>query len=94
METIPLFTILAALGWTEVDYFSFDIEGIELSVLKLFPFHLVKFKVLIVEVMFYTESEKNELHELLQDNGYHFVRNMQVDKVYVHNSVKHLLKSK
>ncbi len=75
-----------------MDYFSFDIEGSELSVLKSFPFNLFKFKVLIVEVMFYKEEEKRELNELLLNNGYHFVRNMEVDKIYVHENVKHLVK--
>lgn len=92
VQTIPLYTILAALEWTEVDYFSFDIEGSELAVLKSFPFSLFKFKVLIVEIMFYKEEEKKELHELLQRNGYHFVRDMEVDKIYVHETVKHLVK--
>lgn len=92
VQTIPFYTILAAIGMTEIDYFSFDIEGSELAVLKTLPFHLVTFKVLIVEVMFYTKEQKEELHELLLKNDYHFVKKMQVDRVYVHNSVKHLLK--
>jgi len=91
VQTIPLYTVLASLGWTYVDYFNFDIEGVELNVLRQFPFDQFIFKVLIIEVMFYTEEEKKELDTLLTSNGYHFVKNMQIDKVYVHNSVKYLL---
>ncbi|CAL8144903.1 unnamed protein product [Orchesella dallaii] len=93
VETLPFYTLLAALGWTEIDYFSFDIEGIELSVLKTFPFDLIKFKVLIIETMFYTEEEKKELDTLLTSNDYQFVKNMQVDKIYIHKSVSHMLGS-
>lgn len=91
VQTIPLYTILAALGWTEVDYFSFDIEGLELAVLKTFPFHLVTFKVLIIEVYFITEEETQELNTLLLQHDYQFVRQMQIDKIYVHNSVRHMI---
>lgn len=91
VQAIPFYTILAALGWTEVDYFSFDIEGVELAVLKTFPFHLFRFKVLIVEVMFYTPDKKQELHELLLRNDYNFVKDTQMDRIYVHNSVKHMI---
>lgn len=92
VQTMPFYTILAALGWTEADYLSFDINGLELAVLKTFPFHLFTFKVVIIEVMFYTTEMIRELHELLLTNDYYFVKDMHVDdKIYVHNSVKHMI---
>lgn len=91
VQAIPLYSVLAAVGWREVDYFSFDIEGQELAVLRNFPFELVTFKVIVIEVMFYTPEEKMELDELLHKKGYLFVKNLQVDKIYVHESLRHLI---
>ncbi|ODM92844.1 Protein Star [Orchesella cincta] len=91
VQTMPLYTVLAALAYTAIDYFSFDVEGAELAVFKNFPFELVTFKVLVVEIMFYTQVERQELHDLLISKGYVFVKDLQVDKVYVHNSVKDMI---
>ena len=38
-ECFPLLTLLKALGVDVVNYFSLDIEGHELPVLKAVPFH-------------------------------------------------------
>ncbi len=45
VECFPLYSILLAINRTVVDYFSLDIEGIELRVLKAIPFDLVTIKV-------------------------------------------------
>jgi hypothetical protein len=45
VECFPLYSILLALNQTVVDYFSLDIEGIELRVLKAIPFDLLTIKV-------------------------------------------------
>lgn len=94
VPAIPLYTLLAALGWKEVDFFSFDIEGKELSVLKTFPFERVVFKVLIVEVsqMYVTPGIEREMDGLLKKNGYVFVRDMQIDKIYVHGKYKNMIR--
>lgn len=83
---IPLYTLVAALGWNEIDYFSFDIEGQEMAVLKTFPFHLVIFKVLIVEVsgFYVTPMQMEEMDALLTSKGYIFIKNMDMDRLYVH----------
>ncbi len=38
VQCMPLFSLLAALNVTTVDYFSLDVEGSELKVLKTIPF--------------------------------------------------------
>ncbi|ODM90238.1 hypothetical protein Ocin01_16440 [Orchesella cincta] len=63
----------------------------ELNVLKTIPFDLIKFNVLIIEVYFYSEAEKTELDTLLTSNGYQFVKNIEVDKIYIHKSVSYML---
>lgn len=42
---LPLYSILMALNNPPVDYFSLDVEGYELSVLKTIPFDKVLIKV-------------------------------------------------
>jgi len=37
-QCFPIFSLLSALDVKVVDYFSLDIEGAELAVLKTFPF--------------------------------------------------------
>ena len=48
----PFHSILSAIGNPSVDYFSLDIEGIELDVLKTIPWDKVDIKVAcIVQLM-------------------------------------------
>jgi Methyltransferase FkbM domain len=45
VQCFPIYSILAALNRTTVDYFSLDIEGDELSILKTIPWDLVDIRV-------------------------------------------------
>lgn len=45
-QCFPLYSMLIAVGRTQVDYFSLDIEGSELQVLKTIPWHKVDIKVI------------------------------------------------
>lgn len=74
-----------------MDYFSFDIEGQELAVLRNFPFHLVSFKVIIIEVYFYSTLEIKELDELLESHGYFFVKKMDIDNIYVNENYRYMI---
>ena len=42
---LPFFSVLLALGNPTVDYFSLDVEGAELPILKTIPWHKVQIKV-------------------------------------------------
>ena len=62
----PLHTILFAIGNPSIDYFSLDIEGLELDVLKTIPWDKVDIKVTtIVQIInlithkfnFFSQSE-------------------------------------
>ena len=48
VQCFPLYSILLAVNQTTVDYFSLDIEGDELAVLKTIPMHKVNIKVRIL----------------------------------------------
>lgn len=45
VQCLPLFSLLSAINVTTVDYFSLDVEGSELGVLKTIPFDKVLIKV-------------------------------------------------
>ena len=41
VDCLPLFTLLAALDFPTVDFFSLDVEGAELGILQTIPWHQV-----------------------------------------------------
>ena len=45
LQCFPLYSYLAALNVTTVDYFSLDVEGAEFSILKTIPWNKVDIKV-------------------------------------------------
>ena len=45
VQTIPLYSILVAVDFMEVDLFILNINGNEMNVLRNFPFHRVLVKV-------------------------------------------------
>ncbi len=49
MPCFPLESILAALNRTHVDYFSLDVEGKEVEILKTVPFDRIQIDTLSVE---------------------------------------------
>ena len=50
LQCVPLYSVLQALGNPRVDFFSLDIEGADLQVLKTIPFDQVDFSVIMIEV--------------------------------------------
>ena len=62
-------TLLLVLNRTTVDYFSLDVEGPELQVLKTIPFDKVDIKVLTVEFL-HTKKGKVQLQQFMLSKGY------------------------
>lgn len=48
VQCFPLYTYLLALNVTVIDYFSLDVEGSELNVIKTIPFDKIDIKVSLV----------------------------------------------
>jgi hypothetical protein len=46
LQCFPLYSILLAIGRTQIDYFSVDVEGSETKILKTVPWHRVDIKVI------------------------------------------------
>ena len=42
VQCLPLYTLLAAMDFPKVDFFSLDVEGAELGILQTIPWHQVK----------------------------------------------------
>ena len=47
VQCFPFYSILLAVGRTDVDYFGLDVEGAEYKILETIPWHKVNIKVII-----------------------------------------------
>ncbi|CAL7935565.1 unnamed protein product [Xylocopa violacea] len=94
VQCFPFHHLMAALNVTTVDYFSLDIEGHELKVLKTIPFDKINIKTLSVEFS-HVEGGKRELIDFMESKNY-FVYSLVVrddnlahDIIFVKRSVSH-----
>lgn len=69
VQCFPLASILFALNRTRVDYFSLDVEGSELKVLRTIPWDKVDIRVLSVEFRHVPEG-KQVMKEYMAKQGY------------------------
>ena len=65
----PLESILLALNHTHVDYFSLDVEGLELDILKTIPFDRIQIDTLSVEYI-HGEGGKEAYTDYMERQGY------------------------
>jgi len=77
----PLETILLALNRSHVDYFSLDVEGVELDILKTIPFDRITVNVFSVEYRHTpnaenTEGAKKEMITYMTSKGYTLVKDI------------------
>jgi len=80
--------LLNSLGVHIIDFFSLDVEGGELEVLKGVDFKSTKFNVIVAESFTRTHTEKRKstlVRCLLESNGYIFVGEIARDYVFVHS---------
>jgi len=91
---LPLMSILYAIGNPTIDYFSLDIEGVELDVLKTIPWDKVDIKILSIEVGNNgRENYGEKVDKLMIQAGYTKVLDMccdkwELDNVYVRNDYR------
>ncbi|ODM93917.1 Protein Star, partial [Orchesella cincta] len=83
VQCYPLYSVLSAIDKLTVDYFSLDIEGAELAVLKTIPFDKVSIKTISVEI---NNNQEAEVTQLLQAHGYKKMKYVQ-DNGYTHDAV-------
>lgn len=78
VQCFPLYSILLALNQTTVDFFSLDVEGDELQVLKTIPFDKVNIKMITVEYVHQTGTV-DELNQFMVGKGYEPLIRMHKD---------------
>lgn len=69
VQCLPLWSLLQALKRTRIDYFSLDVEGHELEVLKTIPFDKVDIRTLSVEFI-HGKDGKEVLRNYMENLGY------------------------
>ncbi|XP_047738176.1 uncharacterized protein LOC125178464 [Hyalella azteca] len=69
VQCFPFYTFLLATNITAIDYFSLDVEGQELNVLKTIPWHQVDIKVISVEYQ-HVEGGKAAVNAHMEAVGY------------------------
>ena len=96
MQCLPLYSILKAIGRTEIDLLSLDIEGAEYEVLDAtFKAKDFKFKVGTIEVTSFGKVFGRtgiEFKYLLKRNGYKIDVNAGHDAFVLHKTFKPLPK--
>lgn len=78
-QCFPLYSMLLAMNRTTVDYFSLDVEGNELDVLKTIPFDKVDIKVMSVEILH--GPGKLALKQFLESKGYKEIDYLPNEKI-------------
>ncbi len=80
IEQIPLNELLIKSKAPEIiDFFSLDVEGDELSILKGINFDVYKFKLLLIE------GEKTEVTKFLLEKNYKVLKKLKYDVLYQYN---------
>jgi len=94
IQCVPVYSILKAINVTTIDFFSLDIEGMELEVLKTIPFDKIHIKVLQVEHWF-IPGGLEDLKTFLATKKFLFIREIldptTKDSLFVHEDYMHKL---
>ena len=73
MQCFPLQTLTLAMNRTVIDFFSLDVEGSEMDVLKTIPFESLEITTITVEFAHGGLNGKKKLQEFLESKGYTYI---------------------
>ena len=73
VNSISLGSLLSNLDITKIDFFSLDVEGNELEVLKGINFNDVDIKYICIEIW---NKEKKKIFDFLEKNNYLFIKDL------------------
>lgn len=62
---IPLYSILKAISMTHINFFSLDVEGAEMDILRTIPFNLVTIELFLIE--YYVPYDVTETQKRLKE---------------------------
>lgn len=82
VQCFPLYSVLKAIGNPKVDYFSLDIEGSELQVLKTMPWNKINMHVLGIESEhgeIVTGPPEDDIEKYLYSVGYRYLQKLGHD---------------
>ncbi|XP_069195108.1 protein Star-like [Procambarus clarkii] len=77
-KALPFYSILLALNVTQIDFFSLDIEGSEMKVLRTIPWDKIKIRLMCVEINHIPEGFQTLL-EFMKKQGYKFLGIRSID---------------
>jgi len=80
VQCFPLYSILLALGNPRVDFFSLDIEGSEMKVLRTIPFDKVDIEIFLIET---NKVNVTEMTEFMAGVGYQVTEMPPYDHLFV-----------
>ena len=87
MQCLPLYSILQALGNPRIDFFSLDIDGVDLQVLMTIPdWDKVDISVLMIETAALGDvfpGDIDILYKFLNDKGYIFLKRLAIDDIFI-----------
>ncbi|KAK4326643.1 hypothetical protein Pmani_002853 [Petrolisthes manimaculis] len=72
INVFPLYTLLKALNFTVVDFFSLDVESDEMKILQTIPWDKIKFRLIVMEKNHATIS-LSKIIEFMEVRGYTFL---------------------
>ena len=92
IKCFPFYSLMLALNRTTVDFFSLDVEGDELKVLKTIPFDKINIKMLTIEYL-NEPGGAQPLQSFMESKGYWLVANIRrqnfvFDLMFIKNSLK------
>lgn len=67
IQCYPLNDLLAAVGVTHVDYFSLDVQGAELAILKTIDFNVAIIDIIVLEVFDNNRAVKTRMAKEMRD---------------------------
>ncbi|CAB3386625.1 Hypothetical predicted protein [Cloeon dipterum] len=82
VHCMPLYSILKAFNATSIDFFSLDVEGNELDVLKTLPFDKVDIKTFAIEFSNIKEG-KEHLRQFMISKGYYELPSTQKERSHL-----------
>lgn len=77
IQCFPLYSILLALNVTTVDFFSLDVEGSELQVLKTIPFKKLNIRMITTEFIHIQDDGEHAVKKYVEGKGYSSLLKMQ-----------------
>ncbi|KAL7640725.1 UNVERIFIED_CONTAM: hypothetical protein RMT77_009000 [Armadillidium vulgare] len=82
VKCYPLYTLMVATNLTTVDFFSLDVEGVEMKILETIPWNDVTIKTFLIENDLIPEG-KDFLKKYMETKGYEMYKSIDRNYFFV-----------